>query len=424
MLQVHVKSANSIQDLLELTEHRSTANSTKVHGHSALFNGFIEKHGRTYTPGSPDYVWRRRLFMQRAEEAARHNAKPDRLWTAGVNPLTDRSDEELRALLGWSGVAAPEAASNAGPLSFLQTSMTSSMSSIHPWGQAMPEDVTWGNLNATQLVVNQGACGSCWAVSAASVLQAHMEIHAPDRARPLSVEELVACVENVHHCGGSGACNGATPELAMDYALRHGLASASASATAELDAKPSHIKCPRRSSSTVGNSLVQGSQDSELQLDVSSPGVHYGTSSALSESRAIGMRSWERLPPNTYTPLMQALVHRGPAAVAVFASAWFSYSHGVFDGCEKDAVIDHAVALLGYGNDHKLRSKYWLVQNSWGPDWGEHGRIRLRRRSNDDAEHCGVDAQPEVGTGCDGGPKQVKVCGMCGILYDAVVPHF
>lgn len=136
------------------------------------------------------------------------------------------------------------------------------------------------------------------------------------------------------------------------------------------------------------------------------------------------MQAWERLPVNSYKPIMHALVERGPVAVAVYASKWFPYSQGIFDGCQKDAVIDHAVALLGYGYDRKLREKYWLIQNSWGPEWGENGRIRLLRRDNDATEYCGIDAQPQDGTGCVGGPAQVKVCGMCGILYDTVVPHF
>ena len=33
----------------------------------------------------------------------------------------------------------------------------------------------------------------------------------------VSAQELVDCVGNPHHCGGSGGCNGATTELAMAY---------------------------------------------------------------------------------------------------------------------------------------------------------------------------------------------------------------
>jgi len=120
---------------------------------------------------------------------------------------------------------------------------------------------------------------------------------------------------------------------------------------------------------------------------------------------------------------MRAVVEHGPVAVSVAASGWSSYMQGIFDHCNVDAVIDHAVTLIGYGRDDDLGEKFWLIQNSWGGDWGEHGRVRILRRDSDETE-CGVDRQPEVGTACDGGPTEVPVCGMCGILYDSVVPHF
>merc|ERR1719401_2259498 len=135
-----------------------------------------------------------------------------------------------------------------------------------------------------------------------------------------------------------------------------------------------------------------------------------------------GMVAWEKLPTNKYAPLMAALANHGPVAVSVAAAAWFGYSHGIFDGCDRDAVVDHAVTLIGYG--HEDGEKYWNIKNSWSVDWGEDGYIRLLRRDDDDTAQCGVDRQPEVGTGCEGGPTEVPVCGMCGVLYDSVVPHF
>lgn len=408
-LQVHVKELIADPEagarLRDLFKQSESNNAT-------VFTSFLKKHRRGYSPGSKTYTWRHKVFMKRALDAERHNSKPNRLWTAGVNKLTDRSDEELRALLGWSGSAAAAGGDQKMAPSFFQVA---SVSSIHSWGHSnkLPAQWSWGHLNASQRVHDQGICGSCWAVSATSVLQAHMEIHTPSRARPLSVQELVSCVQNPRHCGGNGACDGATAELAMRYVMKYGLASTDTVSEAGAPQLDANTRCPRQTD------LL-----SLLQEDLSSPGVHQSSSSMIAESRSIGIKAWERLPTNSHGAIMHSLVERGPLAVAVFASRWFPYSHGIFDGCEKDAVIDHAVALLGYGHDRKLGAKYWLVQNSWGPEWGEGGRIRLLRRHSDETDYCGVDKQPQDGTGCDGGPAQVKVCGMCGVLYDAVVPHF
>lgn len=97
------------------------------------------------------------------------------------------------------------------------------------------------------------------------------------------------------------------------------------------------------------------------------------------------------------------------------------YNGGIFDGCGKDVVVDHAVTLYGYGVDEG--SKYWLIRNTWGSDWGESGFIRMKRH-DDGEEYCGIDDNNQEGVGCKGDVKQVKVCGMCGMFADSVVPHF
>jgi hypothetical protein len=49
-------------------------------------------------------------------------------------------------------------------------------------------------------------------------------------------------------------------------------------------------------------------------------------------------------------------------------------------------VGGHAIVLIGWGE--KKGHKYWLVQNSWGAEWGDHGYFKMDRGTND----CGIES--------------------------------
>jgi len=133
------------------------------------------------------------------------------------------------------------------------------------------------------------------------------------------------------------------------------------------------------------------------------------------------LSGFKGLPSNKYEPLLAAVATVGPIAISVDASSWSAYESGVFDGCNQvNPDIDHAVQLVGYGVDNQLGS-YWLVRNSWNPGWGEQGYVRIRR-TDQEGKRCGIDMHPSDGTGCNGGPANVTVCGTCGLLYDSTYP--
>mmetsp|Transcript_10806 Transcript_10806/g.28912 ORF Transcript_10806/g.28912 Transcript_10806/m.28912 type:complete len:420 (-) Transcript_10806:240-1499(-) len=385
-------------------------------GHETAFASFMEVQGRTYEPGSHEYEERLALFATRIQQVHEHNSRPNLRWTAGINSFADRTEEERAVVRGWRGAASPTGGRGSG------MSVGRGASFLSRGGRAatLPSEFTnWTSLSTLTPVRDQGGCGSCWAVTAGTVLDAHAEIYAATPASAsagpkFSVQQLVSCVPNPHKCGGSGGCDGATVELAFAYVTKHGLQTAQ---------QEPYLGVTGACKNAAGAFAQVPSQSEGEEEDLSAPGLH--TAPANAPGRRIGMVGWSRLPENKYEPLMRALVEHGPVGVSVAAGEWFSYQQGVFDGCHKDAVIDHAVTLVAYGVDkagpHPL--KFWEIQNSWGPDWGEHGKIRLLRR-DDEQEWCGTDNQPEVGTACAGGPKKVTVCGACGILYDSSVPHF
>jgi len=196
----------------------------------------------------------------------------------------------------------------------------------------------------------------------------------------LAPQNVVSCTPNPNHCGGTGGCGGATAELGIDYVRDNGIAlNADWPYTATNGQCTSHPKY-----ATVSGHIKLGE--------------------------------------NNYTDLINAIATIGPIAVSVDASTWSIYRSGIFDGCnQKNPDIDHAVVAVGYGTESG--TDYWIVRNSWGASWGEEGYIRLLRHSDGSSQWCGTDTSPSDGSGCDGGPKTVTVCGTCGIWYDNCYPY-
>jgi cathepsin L len=324
------------------------------------------------------YAMRASLFQARSAEVASHNAQPGVSYKKEVNRFADHTDGELRGMLGYRRVGHLKAAAGSG--SFLE---------VKPSLKALASSVDWRSKlnNSRNFLRDQGACGSCWAVAAVGALEMHAEaLHGS--TEPLSFEELVDCVPNPQHCGGDGGCKGATAELAFEYVKQHGLSAAKG----------------YRGYMSGGN----------------------GQCNALGNATQKTTKSegWERLPENKLYSLMEAVANKGPVVVSVDASGWNSYASGVYDGCSQNATVNHAVVVVGYGTDSDLGKDYWLIRNSWGDGWGESGHIRLQRHASDqgDAGYCGTDKSPLEGVGCAGGPSEIPVCGMCGVLSDSSYP--
>ena len=130
--------------------------------------------------------------------------------------------------------------------------------------------------------------------------------------------------------------------------------------------------------------------------------------------RVANVTGYRKIPSNQYMPLMEVIGTIGPVSISVEAIHWSRYESGVFDGCNQTHPdIDHAVQLVGYGTEAESGKKYWLVRNSWSPQWGDAGYIKVLRTDNEETR-CGTDITPADGTGCAGGPKTQHVCGTCG----------
>ena len=77
--------------------------------------------------------------------------------------------------------------------------------------------------------------------------------------------------------------------------------------------------------------------------------------------------------------LMEA-VSKQPVSVAIEADTFLFqlYTSGVITDVKCGTNLDHAVLIVGYGTEDN--TDYWLVKNSWGDEWGDHGYVKILRK--------------------------------------------
>jgi cathepsin L len=329
------------------------------------FEAYLERFNKSYD--SDEMERRRVIYNETLKEIAELNSRPGTLWTAGVNKFTDATPEERArqrvpgAMRLRSSVAAG-ALRGPGAMRLRSSLAATSM-------ERLPKTVDWRHIAGK--IRDDSNCGGCWALAAASALDAHIR-KATGMHIDVSEQELIDCTYGSH--GGNSCSKGGTSPEAFQYAVHHGVAEAK------------HYPF------------------------VSARSGHQGTCKLGHGVEPVaGIRGWEQVEANNVFALMEAVARVGPIAVGIDASKhWDFYQGGILDTCDHHhMVVDHDALLVGYGEEHGV--KYWLVQNGWGSDWGEAGFIRIKRHHR---KICARDSEE----------KNQLDCGECGILSDPVYP--
>lgn len=332
---------------------------------------YVSEFGKTYA-NEAEHAMRKEIFDRNLAAIKQHN-KLGLGWKNGVNHLTDRTPEELKAMRGHR-VALSHASIAAGKAPLHKIT-----------GKAIPDSVDYRKVpGVLSPVKDQGRCGSCWTFATAESIESIMFLTL-NKSTDLSEQQVASCTSNPLHCGGTGGCEGGTAEVAYQSIIDNGgLASEWTYPYVSWEGKDYPCKFP-------GNKTAQA---------------------------VVKLSGYNRVKSNDYDSFIDAVANVGPIAISVDASTWHAYESGIYDGCNQtNPSIDHAVQVVGYGSENG--KPYWIVRNSWTPMWGEDGFIRVFR---DTTPRCGTDLDPADGSGCSGGPSTVTVCGTCGILYDNAYP--
>jgi C1A family cysteine protease len=207
-------------------------------------------------------------------------------------------------------------------------------------------------------IKNQGACGSCWAFSATETVESAVSIfNGVQPVLVLSPQQLVSCTQSY----GNYGCGGGWYYNAWNY-------------------------------------LQTNAQETEADYPYSDGSFLFGVTGTCTANTSLGVV--KTVAGNDYVVVghtnsdMMSAIDRQPVSVAVDASrnVFMYYTTGVITS-DCGVRIDHAVVAVGYGTENG--QDYFLVRNSWGPNWGDQGFLRIGQSpSNGSPGICAINEMP------------------------------
>jgi len=243
-----------------------------------------------------------------------------------------------------------------------------------------PDSIDWRQKGAVTGVKDQGSCGSCWAFAAAGAVEGAWGA-AGHTLIDVSVQELVSCNEDDLGCQGGR----------VDTTLRWLARERSGNAVTEASypyasASGSAPACGDKSCWAIGPSATDDWCTVNCRAVVPNCPATLckcdGVNPHIKIAATVTKKGCQDLPADE-DQLAAQLAQTGPFAIAINAGPWTGYKGGIMTDCPQGSV-SHGVVAVGYGSDtvNGSATKYWLVKNSWGKNFGEDGYIRLAFGSN------------------------------------------
>ncbi|MED6184659.1 hypothetical protein PIB30_049604 [Stylosanthes scabra] len=301
---------------------------------------WMEQYGKVYK-NAEEKERRFQIFKNNVEFIESFNSAGDKSFKLSVNRFADLTVEEFKASLNGlkksSHWAAGAATAELETASFRYENVTD-----------IPETMDWRERDAVTPIKDQGQeCASWWAFSSVAAIEGIHKINT-GKLVSLSVQELIDCVR-----GNSEGCYGGFMEDAYTFVAKNG------GITSESNYP------------YIGVEKTCNPNEKETKHSVAK------------------IKGFEKVPSNDEKALLKA-VAKQPVSVYLQSSGYYFqfYSSGIFTGiCETGA--DHAATIVGYGKDID-GTKYWIVKNCWGTQWGEKGYIRMKREVNAKEGLCGI----------------------------------
>jgi C1A family cysteine protease len=293
------------------------------------FEEFVQKYDKHYD-SIEEYMARYSVFKENLEiiRENRRNANEEMTWTEGVNEFSDLTEQEFRKYYMNLDFDALKGL-GAEPVDFV------------PDVDA-PAEWNWCTKGYCGAIKNQGRCGSCWAFSVMSNVES-LWYGKTKKSVVLAEQLLVDCDKT------SFGCRGGYPGKAFTWLANNG-------------------------GVMYEHDYPYTAKDGQCKKNPSK----YVSGLKLSGFKLLGQNE---------NDMKTFLYSVGPLAAVINATPLQRYTGGIVNlPSSQCRGYNHAINLVGYGHDKSTGLDYWLVRNSWGASWGEHGYFRIVRGKGS----CGI----------------------------------
>ncbi|XP_074327051.1 senescence-specific cysteine protease SAG12-like [Apium graveolens] len=295
---------------------------------------WISQHGRVYKDAAEKNT-RFRIFKKNVLLIEAFNRGEDKGFKLAVNSFADITDDEFLNLhVGFNS------SMKASSFAMSTTKNTFKYANV----KDVPPAIDWRQKGAVTPVKNQGGCSCCYAFSAVAAIEGITQIR-QGKLISFSEQQIVDCDKQ------DRGCNGGYMEYAYGY--------------------------------------IQQNNGITTESYYPYTGTQGLCQYNFTNHPAAKINGFQRVPENSEADLLKAVANQ-PISTGICGGDYRFrfYSSGILNA-ECSVNLDHAVTIVGYGSTSD-GTKYWIVKNSWGTNWGDNGFGYLLRDVANPQGTCGI----------------------------------
>jgi len=287
------------------------------------FQQFLGEYGRNYF-SEHEYAMRLQVFRENYQTIQRVNSE-GRSYRVGMNKFGDWTKEEFKALLTYT----PDERKDVKYTTLKGIKDT---------------EVDWRGKSVNP-IQDQGKCGSCYAFASTASIEHETSFFLPSLQK-YSEQQIVDCSGEY----GNAGCNGGLVTTTYDFLTDFPICL--------------QKEYPYKTDQD-GKCLQDECTDTDYVI-----------------------REYSKVPPFSADALKETATYSVVAlGIAGDSEVFQFYKSGVFDDQECGTTMNHAVAVVGYGNDDG--KDFFILRNSWGTSWGEEGYMRIAPGDETTGGTCG-----------------------------------